>query len=604
MIFSLMAVALPASATSVALDTTGPCPAATPSAGFTDIGGLDTTTQTAINCLFAFGITTGTSATTYSPNDTITRWQMALFLIRQAADHGIVIPAAVNQGYTDIGGFDTATQNAINQITQLGISKGTSTTTFSPNDGVTRWQMALFIYRTGQAANVVFSNNPAHNEFLDIGTLSAEAQTAINALADTRPDPEGHIALGTGLSAFSPNLVLVRWQMALFLTRLLAADNITAPAGIRVTVTPTDAVTQGAGTARAYTATFKNLDGTPYTGAVGITLKNVVSGVVQYDNTPVPGAVFETPSDGLAVFAGPTPTIQGFPGTNGIVTFVVRDIAGATETVVPVAWEDLNDDNDPELTAASNNTPGEPFGVGGATTFSAAPIGEAAAGGHVVDVISVNAANDSFVGNSGADCGNGGVLDCTFFYDSNDLFLVSGVPVLDLATFEAALNAGDVVTTTYAPATADQSTFDISTDNDPALEVVTPDDCGAEPCVSETVDAATFAISGTGVPGYLVSIHADLDDDEVIDAGEGKVGESTIAADGTWTVVVPLSQNTINHFVANQRPAAADPNGTPVNVPSISESTATAAIITSTTSANGGVATVLDVGDTITINFS
>ena len=41
MVFSLMAVALPASAHSVAIDTTGPCPAATPSAGFTDIGGLD-----------------------------------------------------------------------------------------------------------------------------------------------------------------------------------------------------------------------------------------------------------------------------------------------------------------------------------------------------------------------------------------------------------------------------------------------------------------------------------------------------------------------------------------------------------------------------------
>ena len=79
--------------------------------------------------------------------------------------------------------------------------------------------------------------------------------------------PEGHIALGTGLSAFSPNLVLVRWQMALFLTRLLAADGIAAPAGVRVTVTPTDAVTLAAGNARTYTATFKNADGTPYTGS-------------------------------------------------------------------------------------------------------------------------------------------------------------------------------------------------------------------------------------------------------------------------------------------------------------------------------------------------
>ena len=169
MIFSLMAVALPASAHSVAIDATGPCPAATPSAGFTDIGGLDSTTQTAINCLFAFGITTGTSATTYSPNDTVPRWQMALFLVRQAADHGLTIPAATSQGYTDIGGFDTATQNAINQITQLGVSKGTSSTTFSPNLTVSRWQMALFIYRMGLAAGVTFTNDPLHNEFTDIG---------------------------------------------------------------------------------------------------------------------------------------------------------------------------------------------------------------------------------------------------------------------------------------------------------------------------------------------------------------------------------------------------------------------------------------------------
>jgi hypothetical protein len=290
MVFSLMAVALPASAHSVALSSTGPCPDATPSAGFTDISGLDTTTQTAINCLFAFGITTGTSATTYSPNDTVTRWQMALFLVRQAADHGLTIPAATSQGYTDIGGFDTATQNAINQITQLGISKGTSTTTFSPNLGVSRWQMALFIYRTGLAAGVTFNNTVGHNDFTDIGGTLAEAQTAINALADTRADPEGHIALGTGGSLFSPDLLLVRWQMALFLTRLLAADNVAPVANVRVTVTPTDTASQAAGTGRAYTATFKNADGSIYTGAVGVTLRIVSStGVVDWDGLPVAG---------------------------------------------------------------------------------------------------------------------------------------------------------------------------------------------------------------------------------------------------------------------------------------------------------------------------
>ena len=222
-VFSLMAVALPASAHSEPIDTSTPCPSSTPSAGFTDIGAFPQTTQTAINCLFRFGITQGTSPTTYSPNDTTARWQMALFLVRQAAVHGITIPAPTNQGYTDIGALPQATQDAINQVTQLGVSKGTTSTTFTPMAGVTRWQMALFIYRLGVAAGVAFSDDPAHNTFTDIGHLSAETQTAINALADK------HIALGTGGTLFSPDPTLTRWEMALFLTRLLAADAVAAP---------------------------------------------------------------------------------------------------------------------------------------------------------------------------------------------------------------------------------------------------------------------------------------------------------------------------------------------------------------------------------------
>lgn len=586
MVFSLMAVALPASAHSVALDSTGPCPAATPSAGFTDIGGLDATTQTAINCLFAFGITTGTSATTYSPNDTITRWQMALFLIRQAADHGIAIPAATSQGYTDIGGFDTATQNAINQITQLGISKGTSSSTFSPNDGVTRWQMALFIYRTGLAAGVTFNNNTGHNEFVDIGTLSAEAQTAINALADTKADPEGHIALGTGLSAFSPNLVLVRWQMALFLTRLLAADGIAAPAGIRVTVTPTDAVTLANGNARAYTATFKNLDGTPYTGAVGITVKAFASSAIQYDDVPANGSILETVSDGLTVVGD---TATGFPGTNGIVTFLVRHAGGATETVVPVAWEDLNGDGDPEITG--NAAPTEPFGVGGQTTFSA-PAPEAADGEVMNELVtSISPSTDSFV----ADDIPTAVLN-TFNYDSGDIFLVSGVPST-MADFEAALTVGDTVGGVYAAAAGDQSTFDITDDIDPPVVV-------SVPSAATSTTASTFTISGTGIATYLVAIYTDVDDGTDIDSGvDFKVAEVTVAADGTWSATVNLTSGVANNFTANQR-ISGDPNGAVVNVPTITQGAAAGATFTSTTAANFASAGILDPGDTITVTFS
>jgi hypothetical protein len=587
MVFSLMAVALPASAHSVALDSTGPCPGATPSAGFTDIGGLDATTQTAINCLFAFGITTGTSATTYSPNDTITRWQMALFLVRQAADHGLTIPTATGQGYTDIGGFDTATQNAINQITQMGISKGTSSSTFSPNDGVTRWQMALFIYRLGLAAGVAFNNNTGHNEFVDIATLSAEAMTAINALADTQADPAGHIALGTGLSMFSPNLVLVRWQMALFLTRLLAADGVAAPAGVRVTVTPTDAVTLAAGNARAYTATFKNLDGTPYTGRVGITLKAFATSAIQYDDAPANTSILETVSDSLVVVGD---TATGFAGTNGIVTFVVRHVGG-TETVVPIAWEDLDGDGTPEITG--NAAPTEPFGVGGQVTFSA-PATEAADNEAMNELVTaVSPTTDSFT----ADDIPTGTVN-TYNYDSGDLFLIGGVPS-DLASFEAALTVGDTVGGVYRAGSTDQSTFNITDDTDPGVTVTVP-------AAATSTTSATTTISGTGIAGYVVSIYSDADNDGTIDAGvDFKQAEVTVAADGTWSATVNLTAGVANNFTANQRAVAGDPNGTPVDVPTITQGTASGATFVTTSAVNGGgAAGVLDPGDVITVVFS
>ena len=53
-----------------------------------------------------------------------------------------------------IAGLPQATIDAINQVTQLGISKGTTSTTVSPNDVVTRWQMALFLRRLAGLARL------------------------------------------------------------------------------------------------------------------------------------------------------------------------------------------------------------------------------------------------------------------------------------------------------------------------------------------------------------------------------------------------------------------------------------------------------------------
>jgi hypothetical protein len=99
----------------------------------------------AINQLAQLNVTKGTSATTFDPTGVVSRWQMALFMTREVVAAGVTLPTAVDQGFTDITGLSAEYQTAINQLAQLGISKGTSATTYGPAGNVNRWQMALFL---------------------------------------------------------------------------------------------------------------------------------------------------------------------------------------------------------------------------------------------------------------------------------------------------------------------------------------------------------------------------------------------------------------------------------------------------------------------------
>jgi hypothetical protein len=595
-VFSIVAVALPASAHSVAISTAVSCPSNTPNAGFTDIGAFGADVQLAINCLAAFDITQGTTATTYSPNGTVLRWQMALFLVRQAADHGIVIPAPTSQGFTDIAGLPQATQDAINQIAQLGISKGTTTTTFSPNDVVTRWQMALFLRRLAASAGITVTDDPAHNQFGDIGAFSAEIQAAINFLAD------GHIALGTGGSNFSPNDPVFRWAMALFLTRVLAADGVVQPSTL-VTVTPTASASQGAGTARTFQATFKNSDGTNYTGRVGVQLVEAVSGAPVY-NDQVESVIIEAFTDSLTALG--VATVTGVAGTDGSITFTIRHQTGAGETdedTIPVVWQDTDLDGTYESTG--NFPPNEPFGLGGLTDFVQGAQAEAPAGPFVppVTVTETTKASDVFEA-TGLPCTV--AAGCSYFYDSNDIFTVGGAAAT-LQAFEDALSVNDTLTGTYDPDVADQSTFNLTNAaatfdvTDPGTEAPNAGPSGADADVS--VDAGSYAIKGTGQPGATANIRSDVDGDGLQDAGDNIIASATVDPDGNWTVTVPLVQGAANEFLATQTVSAVE-SAPALNVATINEAASAGATFTTTSLLVSNANTILDPGDTIRIDFS
>lgn len=89
------------------------------------------------------GITTGTSATTFSPDANCTRAQTVTFIWRYAADE----TAGEDTTFTDID-ENAYYAAAVKWAVQRGITTGTSETTFSPDADCTRAQIVTFLYRS------------------------------------------------------------------------------------------------------------------------------------------------------------------------------------------------------------------------------------------------------------------------------------------------------------------------------------------------------------------------------------------------------------------------------------------------------------------------
>ena len=93
------------------------------------------------------GVTTGTDATHFEPNGTCTRAQAVTFLWRAA---GQPEPKTTARPFNDVSP-GMYYEKAVLWAVEEGITNGTSTTTFSPDDNCTRAQIVTFLYRA--AAN-------------------------------------------------------------------------------------------------------------------------------------------------------------------------------------------------------------------------------------------------------------------------------------------------------------------------------------------------------------------------------------------------------------------------------------------------------------------
>ena len=149
------------------------------------------------------GVTTGASASRFDPNGICTRAQAVTFLWRAA---GSPNPETRTMPFTDVP-VGSYYYDAVLWAVENGITKGTSDTTFSPNDTCTRAQIVSFLWRS-EKTPVASSRNP----FTDVKPGAYYLDAVLWVV-------ESGITKGTTAMKFSPDADCTRAQIVTFLWR-------------------------------------------------------------------------------------------------------------------------------------------------------------------------------------------------------------------------------------------------------------------------------------------------------------------------------------------------------------------------------------------------
>ena len=151
------------------------------------------------------GITSGTSANTFSPDASCTRAQMVTFLWRANGS-----PKADRANpFTDVSA-EAYYYDAVLWAVEQGITSGTSATTFSPDATVNRGQTVTFLWRANGSPVVDYAMS-----FTDVDANAYYAGAVRWAVS------EG-ITSGTSGNSFSPNADCTRAQIVTFLYQDMA----------------------------------------------------------------------------------------------------------------------------------------------------------------------------------------------------------------------------------------------------------------------------------------------------------------------------------------------------------------------------------------------
>lgn len=152
-------------------------------------------------------ITNGTSSTTFSPYKSCTRAEIVTFLWRAA---GSPEPTTTRNPFRDVNAVTHSSYyKAILWASQKGITSGTSTTAFSPDQVCTRAQIVTFLYRYAGQPSGYYSN-----PFKDVGATSEASYYKAILWAVGKG-----ITTGTSATTFSPYASCNRAEAVTFLYR-------------------------------------------------------------------------------------------------------------------------------------------------------------------------------------------------------------------------------------------------------------------------------------------------------------------------------------------------------------------------------------------------
>lgn len=373
------------------------------SSPFTDIAGNVHAGN--ITKLAGAGVVSGTSATTFSPNSTVTRQQQATFVANALVEIGVDLDFDAPQAFSDVPDTNPHAAN-INALADAGVIAGAGGGLFNPGANVTRGQAASFLIGAAGVAddegvwdadrlppppgssNQTFAVSPTAEVTLVTSTAPATTNAARGYRQYTVPVASGTVSIG-----------------------LVDADNVSIDGNV---------------------VSFETTGTAPNLTAAGI-------GDTDARIELINGVVNST-TDGDDLVTGVSPV-------GGNVTFTIN-----TQTpnisVLPVVWVDA----DPvgSLSVNADGLPTENFGIGGATHYNPP---EAGLGVHVANPV-VRVSGGSFT--SATQTFNFAPTD-QFRYSSDTLPLS-----ITHAQFVAWLSVGDDVAVSYNP--AGQSIFDITND--------------------------------------------------------------------------------------------------------------------------------------------